>query len=239
MSSSSSRDAHDAPHALVLEPARIQPSILFDGAEWLVVDKPPGWHSVRHTLTHGGPTVEEWLRETRPEQDQLPEAGLVHRLDASTRGCLVAARDRVSYAWLRDAFSKDDGRVQKTYRALTAPGIPDQGQFCLYFFSRHKGSARMSVREAGEARELGRCGWQVLRRSSAEALVEVRLLGPGRRHQIRAGLAQLGYPLLGDALYGGQPDARFPLGAALLAVEVQILNQKVSLRLADGEAFAG
>lgn len=215
-----------------------EPVLLAETLEWRVLDKPAGWHSVRHSLSQGGPTVEEWLLSRYPELVALPEAGLVHRLDFSTRGCLVAARARQDYRWLREAFSRDDGRVQKTYRALTRPSIAEQGEFCLYFFSRHKGSARMSVREGGDKREAGRCRWRVLRRGTSDALVEVVLIGPGRRHQIRAGLAHLGAPLLGDTLYGGPPDPRFPLGAALAAVSVRLMTQTVSLPLTPADPFS-
>jgi len=115
----------------------------------------------------------------------------------------------------------------------------------------------VSVRDRGEPRELGRCRWRRLtgadaapfvRADAATAppqsaiadlesvariaarfgdLVEVELIGPGRRHQIRAGFAHLGFPLCGDALYRG--DAPLPGldGPALHAWRITIDGETV------------
>jgi 23S rRNA-/tRNA-specific pseudouridylate synthase len=81
------------------------------------------------------------------------------------------------------------------------------GQFRLYFTSRYKRSKKVTVTDEGEARHAGECRWIVRERRADFARLEVHLIGAGRRHQIRAGLAHLGAPILGDALYGG-PAAR-------------------------------
>ena len=68
---------------------------------------------------------------------------------------------------------------------------------------------------------MGTCTWQVAARASGMWLLEIELQGAGRRHQIRAGFAHLGAPLLGDDLYGGQPwtKAHPALHAARLLVD--------------------
>ena len=48
----------------------------------------PGWHTV---AGRGTPAIETWLAEHHPEQAHIPEAGLVHRLDRGTSGCLLVA----------------------------------------------------------------------------------------------------------------------------------------------------
>jgi 23S rRNA-/tRNA-specific pseudouridylate synthase len=69
------------------------------------------------------------------------------------------------------------------------------------------------VSERGEASTLGICRWVVLERGAAHDLVEVELVGPGRRHQIRAGFAWLGFPLAADATYRGAPRPGFTQAA--------------------------
>ncbi|MBM4113396.1 MAG: RNA pseudouridine synthase [Phycisphaerae bacterium] len=226
-----------------MNPSADEPSILRETSEWLVVDKPAGWHSVALPSTNDDPssasrgdsssapdsgaTVEAWLRRRKPELAALHEAGLVHRLDRETSGCLLAAKHEGARAALRDAMSREDRAIRKVYLAVTAPGAPDAGSFTLHFHGRHKRSSKVTVSERGEAQERGRCRWSRISRGEPGDLLEVELIGPGRRHQIRAGFAHLGFPLAGDALYGGGPPLPGLAGAALHAWMLEIDGGRV------------
>lgn len=202
------------------------PVIVREEPQWLVLCKPPGWHTVapgkraaaKRGDEPGPPDIETWLRSTFPWARHLPEGGLVHRLDFDTSGCLLIARDVASQERLRAAMRRD--AIEKDYLALVRPGLIESGEFTLYFSSRRTRSPKVTVRERGEPRELGRCAWRTLERTAGWQLLEVRLIGAGRRHQIRAGMARLGHPLLGDALYGGAPwEGGLSLHAARLTVD--------------------
>ncbi|MBL9140659.1 MAG: RNA pseudouridine synthase [Phycisphaerae bacterium] len=193
-----------------------EPRIVHRTDDWLVVNKPSGWHTVAQ---RGGDAqcIETWLRGNVPEVAACEEAGLVHRLDFGTSGCLVVALSAPVQQRLRQAFaSADPMGIRKTYLALARSGLKTTGEFRLYFASRYKGSAKVTVRDKGERHERGECTWRVLGPSAipGHERVEVHLIGPGRRHQIRAGLAYLGHPLFGDALYGSD-------GASAHAVDSQ------------------
>jgi 23S rRNA-/tRNA-specific pseudouridylate synthase len=97
-----------------------------------------------------------------------------------------------------------DGAIAKTYLALVKGGLDKEGNFRLHFEGRYKRSAKVSVSRAGSWETGGRCKWKVLRHIVARGVdvVEVELIGPGRRHQIRAGFAYMEHPLEGDTLYG-------------------------------------
>jgi 23S rRNA pseudouridine1911/1915/1917 synthase len=179
-----------------------EPSILHLTPDWLVVDKPAGWHSVRGTTERSG-VLETWLATTRPELAALPESGLVHRLDRDTTGCVVVARSARARADLIARFRA--GRdVRKVYLARLHPGLSDDGTALLFFTSRHKRSARVSVSPRGEPRHAGRFSWRVLARNLRRGdLVTLELIGAGKRHELRAGCAFLGHPLVGDVSYGG------------------------------------
>ena len=190
------------------------PTTVREESEWFVLNKPTGWHSVAARVTDGAPTIEHWLSESFIGQRDLPECGLVHRLDLSTSGCLLVARNAHMHQTLRENFSAGFGgwSIEKKYLALVTRGLESRGEFSLCFAGRHKGSAKVTVTEVGDRNERGACRWCVVRAGSAKAdpsdprafdLVEVEVIGPGRRHQIRAGLGSLGHPLAGDALYRG------------------------------------
>ncbi len=192
------------------------PTIVHDSAEWFVVNKPTGWHSVAARVTDGSATIQEWIAEHYPTQCALPESGLVHRLDHSTSGCLLIAKTVRSYEDLRENFSAGVAgwAIEKKYLARVTRGIAESGEFTLFFSSRHKGSAKVTVHEFGAKNERGSCRWKVLKRADPRGvaddpcafdLVEIELIGGGKRHQIRAGLSSVGHPLAGDAMYRGQP----------------------------------
>lgn len=191
-------------------PSTENPAVISEHPHWRVISKPAGWHSVARSESSnesGGAstaTVEGWLRSNFPEHLSLPEAGIVHRLDLGTSGCMVAARSAAEYERLRAAVGSAAG-ARKTYLALARSGLAETGSFRFYFVSRHKGSRKVTVRTEGQAPECGRCRWKVVQRmiDGIHDIVEVELVGRGRRHQIRAGLSHLGFPLAGDALYGG------------------------------------
>ena len=188
-----------------------EPSIVseFDGG--FVIDKPSGWHT---TSGRGEPAVEAWIRDVRPDQTHIPECGLVHRLDQGTSGCLMVATSLDSSEtlqhWMRD------GHIHKRYIVMVERRLNHGGTFDLYFTSRYKRSKKVTVSDDGIKKQLGSCAWSVLETTKRRSMIEVKLLGPGRRHQVRAGLASCGFPIVGDTLYGGGEASRLMLHASRL-----------------------
>ena len=140
------------------------------------------------------------------------EGGLVHRLDTLTSGALLAARTRKAWQALRDAFA---GRqVEKVYLAVVTGPVADEGEIDLSL--RHRAD-RVEPALDGSGRE-ALTDFRVLSRSGDASLLEVRI-HTGVLHQIRAHLAAIGAPVLGDTAYGGRPYPgldRFFLHAARL-----------------------
>lgn len=194
--------AEEAPE-LVPEPGRAL-ALLYEDA-WLIgVDKPAGMPS--HPLRPGETgTAANALVARFPEvssaSEDAREGGLVHRLDIETSGVLLAARDRETWEAVRALFGRR--AVDKRYWALVSGPIADEGAIELPL--RHKGETRVEpALDGGEAGREALSHFRVLGRAGELALVEVRIL-TGVLHQVRAHLAAVGAPVVGDALYGGKP----------------------------------
>ena len=182
--------------------------VLLETETFVVVDKPAGVPS--HPLeegergTLGGALVARYP-EIREVGYRRREPGIVHRLDTGTSGVMLAARTADAFRTLREELRA--GRIEKRYLArcmgvVTAPSVIDAP------IANDPGDSR-KVRVCTDARAAERLGAQPARTeviSSKPAphgsLVEVRA-NYARRHQIRAHLASIGHPLLGDTLYGG------------------------------------
>ena len=189
--------------------------VLHVDAQLVAVDKPAGLPS--HPLQPGERgTVVNALVARYPECASASadprEGGLVHRLDTLTSGALLAARDPRTWAALRDAFS---GRqVDKRYLAGVTGPVADEGEIDLPL--RHRGDHVEPALSGGGREAL--TDFRVLSRAGDAALLEVRI-HTGVLHQIRAHLAAIGAPVLGDLAYGGRPLPglnRFVLHAAHL-----------------------
>ena len=199
------------PSELVPEDLRLP--VLFEDEHLIVIDKPagvvvhPGAGVRSGTVVHGLLERVRGLRGIGGEE----RPGIVHRLDRNTSGCLVVAKTEEALRGLQAEFKSR--RVEKRYRALVHGDPPDQGELDTQFGRHPVDRKRFSSRVREGRRAVTR--WRVLGRAEGSALLDVELF-TGRTHQIRAHLADAGFPLLGDDLYGGaRRESRLPAGAPL------------------------
>jgi len=189
-------------HALVPEP-ELALAVVHEDGDLVAVDKPGGMPGHALDPRERGTAV-AFLLARWPEMAEVGDPlapGLVHRLDTGTSGLLVAARTPDAHAALRTAFS--GGAVEKRYMAVVA-GIPPRHARVSLALARDRRDRRR-MRAAAGAR-----GWQAvtefeLLSSAGDRALVAATMHTGVTHQIRVHLAELGHPVLGDALYGG-PD---------------------------------
>lgn len=146
--------------------------------------------------------------------DDPREAGLCHRLDVETSGVLLAARTRPAWEALRAAFSTDRA-VEKRYLALVTGPLADEGVIEVPL--AHAGD---HVRPGLDEGRNAITEFSVRARVGEYALVDVTLV-TGVLHQVRAHLASVGAPIVGDTTYGGREEpglTRFFLHASSLGV---------------------
>jgi 23S rRNA pseudouridine1911/1915/1917 synthase len=184
------------------------------------VDKPAGMPTQPIQPGELG-TVANALIAKFPEMStvgaDVREAGLCHRLDIETSGVLLAARTKPAWEAMRAAFSEDRA-VEKHYRALVTGPLADEGVIEVPL--AHAGDHMVPALEDGNGRP-AITEFKVLARKGSYSLVDVTLV-TGVLHQVRAHLAAVGAPIVGDVLYGGAPQpglGRFFLHAASLGVQ--------------------
>jgi 23S rRNA pseudouridine1911/1915/1917 synthase len=207
-------------------------SVLHSDDALVFVDKPAGAPS--HPLQPGERgTVVNALIARFPEcaeaSEDPREGGLCHRLDTQTSGVLLAARERSVWQRMRDAFSARE--IDKRYWAVVSGPIADEGEIELPLRHHPRHPDRVEPAADGVGAREAFTTFRVLERSGEFALVEARIL-TGVLHQVRAHLASIGAPLVGDVQYGGPalPGLeRFLLHARSLALQHPVTGQRVQV----------
>ena len=187
------------PREPELEPQDIPLTVVYQDRELAVIDKPAGL-SVHPGPGHADGTLVNALLALCPDIRGIGgviRPGIVHRLDKDTSGLMVVAKTERSHLELSAQIK--ERQVQKGYRALTV-GVPfrDEGIIDAPIARDARNRKRMAVALGGRE---SRTGYRVERSWEGHALLDLSL-ETGRTHQIRVHLAYLGYPLLGDPLYG-------------------------------------
>jgi 23S rRNA pseudouridine1911/1915/1917 synthase len=178
-------------------PEAVEFGLLHEDDQFFVVDKPAGL-VVHPAAGHASGTLLNGLLHRDPRLEQLPRAGIVHRLDKDTSGVMVVARTLKAHAALVGALQARD--IKREYVAI-AQGRLTAGQTIDAPIARHPvDRKRMAVREDGKEAVTH---YSVRERYPAHTRIDVRL-ETGRTHQIRVHLAWLKHPLLGDPVYGGR-----------------------------------
>lgn len=210
-----------APRPVLPQGQKMALTILFEDEAVIVIDKPAGLvvhpapGNEDHTLVnaliaHCGPGYADVGEADRP--------GIVHRLDKETSGLMVAAKTGAAYTSLTGQFA--DRSVGRTYRAYVW-GVPSprEGQVEANI-GRHKvNRKKMAAVETGGKHALTHyktVTTYLMHGQDIASELDLRL-ATGRTHQIRVHMAHLGFPVIGDRIYGRAKQTRGGISKDALA----------------------
>jgi tRNA pseudouridine32 synthase/23S rRNA pseudouridine746 synthase len=196
-----------------MTPEEIVARLLYRDALMLVIDKPAGM--AVHRGPKGGESLEDHFDALRFGLPRAP--ALAHRLDRDTSGCLALGRHRKALAELGRLFKL--GAIGKTYWAVVEGGPPaDAGRIELAL--GRKDITRGWWMKPDPDGQPATTAWKVMGRSAPPGAVNLNgnltwlALEPltGRTHQLRVHCAAMGWPIVGDPIYGqaSRPKRRDP-----------------------------
>lgn len=203
--------------------------ILLEDNHLLVINKAAGQLSQGDYT--GDTTLAEHLKAYIKETYNKPGEvylGIVHRLDRPTSGAMVYGKTSKALARLNEMLRHR--QIKKTYWAIVQKAPPDTEGTLRHFLLRH-GKINVS-KPVSPKHKLGKeaiLHYKLLKSLHGYHLLEITL-ETGRHHQIRAQLAAIGCPIVGDLKYGhkeGLPDASICLHARQIAFEHPVKKEPV------------
>ncbi len=214
------------PKAAEAKPEEMPLDVLFEDNDLIVLNKPaglvvhPAAGNEEHTL------VNALLHHCAGKLSGIggvARPGIVHRLDKDTSGCLVIAKNDPTHLALSEQFS---GRtVEKTYCAIVCGAMGTMEGEIHGAIARHETQRKkMTVTEKGRE---ARTGFKVLERFKYATLVEAYLY-TGRTHQIRVHFHHVGFPIVGDEIYGARQNIRLRENTGFKAERQLLHSQKLA-----------
>ena len=202
-----------APPAPSLSPLEL----IHEDIDVLVVKKPPGLLTST-VASERRPTAIAIIREYLKEGQPGARAGVIHRLDRDASGLLIFSKNNYAYESLKRQFFKHT--VERIYTAIIHGCLsPQAGKLESRLVELPDGSVRSTRVEGKGQRAVTRYQTIHYDRKRKMSVVKVTL-ETGRKHQIRAHLAERGNPIVGDSVYGPQkrPNSSLMLAATSLSL---------------------
>jgi 23S rRNA pseudouridine1911/1915/1917 synthase len=191
-----------SPEQMAFIPEAIPLAVVHEDAALLVVDKPAGLVVHPAAGNWGGTLLNGLLHRYGAAAAGLPRAGIVHRLDKDTSGLMVVARTLIAQTELVRQLQART--VKRRYLAFVWGSPPATGTIDAPLGRDPRTRVRMAV-VPGAAGKPARTHFRTLASAvwAGQSVSAVQCdLDTGRTHQIRVHLAHIGFPLLGDPLYG-------------------------------------
>lgn len=203
--------------------------IIYEDNDCIVIDKPVGVLSHSKGSYNPESTVASFIAE-KIDGFEGERAGIVHRLDRMTSGIMICAKNQVSQKWLQKQFAQR--KVKKTYVAIINAGLEPKKAIIDMPIERDPRSPKQF--RVGKSGREAQTNYEVV---ESNHLYSKIILQPktGRTHQLRVHIKQLGYPIVGDILYGGKEYSRLMLHAKELEITLPNRQRQVFKAPLPGE----
>jgi len=180
-----------------MTPEEMVSRLLYRDGLMLVIDKPAGF--AVHRGPKGGESLEDHFDTLRFGLPRAP--ALAHRLDRDTSGCLLLGRHRKALATLGRLFK--NGAIEKTYWAVVE-GAPETDAGAIELPLGRLDETRGWWMKHDPKGQPAVTKWKLLGRGGSLSWLALEPL-TGRTHQLRVHCAEMGWPIVGDAIYGNAP----------------------------------
>lgn len=204
----------------VFKTQKINLPVIYEDDDCIVIDKPSGILTHSKGPTNPEPTVASFI-SSKLEGLTGDRAGIVHRLDRATSGIIICAKNQPAHQWLQKQFS--NRKVNKTYIAIINAGIKPKEAIIDMPIQRNPYSPKQfRVDNNGKPAQTKYC----VKDTNDRYTMIILQPKTGRTHQLRVHLKQLGYPIIGDVLYGGEKYQRLMLHASELELTLPNKTRK-------------
>ena len=193
--------------------------IIAETTHYLVLNKQAGLIVEKNPYEF--PTVEDLVYQYLEEKQKKVILGIVHRLDRVTSGVLIMAKKKSALRHLNQQFA--ERKVRKTYLAITASPPKERKGTLIHWLEKDQKNKRAIIHEKPKKNAVQcQLNYEIVASTSSKTLLTIQPT-TGKFHQIRAQLAYIGCPIIGDQKYGAT-NAYFNRAIALHAHQLTFID---------------
>lgn len=196
----------------IIEKSHLSINIIYEDTNIILINKPVGVLSHSANKDYGNNVVDSMVHylyqkgEYDPKIEKTFIPAICNRLDRNTSGIIIGAKNYPALKSVNDAIRK---RNIKRYYKTIVEGVIKKDRFLEGFLSKdvELNKAEITEKEREDSKKII-TGIRVLATSEQYSLLEIELI-TGRTHQIRAHLASIGHPIIGDMKYGNRKTNKY------------------------------